>query len=213
MPDQMTEGDLERIKDAFCAAAQRAAAAGFEVLEVHMAHGYLLHQFLSPLSNQRNDGFGGSLENRLRFPLQVTQAVRAVWPAELPVIVRISATDWVDGGWDLEQSQVLCRELKQLGIDLIDCSTGGLMPDAVIPVAPGFQIPFAAAIRQHTGLATGAVGLITDPLQAEQLLAEGKADLVLLGRELLRSPYWPLLAAQQCQATTDWPEQYLRAKP
>lgn len=213
VPDQMTEGDLERIKDAFCAAAQRAATAGFEVLEVHMAHGYLLHQFLSPLSNQRNDGFGGSLENRLRFPLQVTQAVRAVWPAELPLIVRISATDWVDGGWDLEQSQALCSELKKLGIDLIDCSTGGLVPDAVIPVAPGFQTPFAAAIRQNTGLATGAVGLITDPLQAEQLLAEGKADLVLLGRELLRSPYWPLLAAQQCQATIDWPEQYLRAKP
>lgn len=212
VPDQMNAEDLERIERAFSAAARRAGEAGFEALEVHMAHGYLLHQFLSPLSNQRSDAYGGSLENRLRFPLQVAQAVRSVWPDERPVMVRISATDWVDGGWDLAQSQVLCQELKKIGIDLIDCSTGGLVPDAVIPVAPGFQVPFAAAIRRDVGIATGAVGLISDPGQAEQLLVEGSADVVLLGRELLRSPYWPLLAAKQLNADIPWPEQYLRAK-
>lgn len=212
-PRELRVAELEEICLQFETAARRALTAGFQVAEVHMAHGYLLHQFLSPLSNRRNDEFGGSLENRLRFPLQVARRVREIWPQELPVMVRISATDWVEGGWDLTQSLELCRQLKTLGIDLIDCSTAGLVPDAVIPVGPGFQVPLAAEIRQEVGIATGAVGLITSAVQAEQIIATGQADVVLLARELLRDPYWPLHAAQVLKAEQAWPVQYERAKP
>jgi 2,4-dienoyl-CoA reductase-like NADH-dependent reductase (Old Yellow Enzyme family) len=178
-----------------------------------MAHGYLLHQFLSPLSNRRDDNFGGSLENRMRFPMQVARRVRDIWPQDLPVMVRISATDWVDGGWDLTQSLALCHHLKELGIDLIDCSSGGLTPDAVIPAGPGFQTPLAAEIRKEVGIATGAVGLITSPAQAEQIIVIGHADVVFLARELLRDPYWPMHAARELKADYAWPVQYERAKP
>lgn len=211
-PTELTENDLEMIGNAFVAAAERAFNAGFKVVEVHMAHGYLLHQFLSPLTNKRTDQFGGSLENRLRFPLQVAEQVRKAWPDNLPVFVRISATDWADNGWDLEQSVELCKRLKQLGIDLIDCSTGGLIPDAVIPVAPGFQVPMAAEIRKQVSIPTGTVGMITKPEQAEQILVTGQADAVFLARELLRDPHWPLRAAKALNADHAWPVQYERAK-
>ena len=212
VPSELSLDDLDSVCDAFEAAVRRALQAGFQLIEVHMAHGYLLHQFLSPLSNRRRDRFGGSLENRLRFPLQVAQRVRETWPQELPVLVRISATDWVPGGWDLDQSLELCRQLKDLGIDLIDCSSAGLVPDAVIPAGPGFQTPFAARIREEIAIATGAVGLITSPTQAEQIVATGLADVVLLARELLRDPYWPLHAARELKAEYAWPVQYERAK-
>lgn len=211
VPTALTATDLFKIEADFAAATRRAKSAGFEVVELHMAHGYLLHQFLSPLTNQRTDTYGGSLENRMRLPLRIAEVVRKAWPSELPVFVRISATDWVEGGWDLTQSLELCCRLKEIGIDLIDCSTGGLMPDAIIPAAPGFQTPFASAIRNQTGIATGAVGLITAAHQAEQMLKNGDADLVLLGRELLRSPFWPLSAAKELGADISWPIQYLRA--
>ena len=212
-PAELSATDLERISEQFEAAARRALKSGFQVVEVHMAHGYLLHQFLSPLSNRRNDAFGGSLENRMRLPLEVVRRVRAVWPDELPVLVRLSVTDWVDGGWDLDQSLELCRHLKVLDVDLIDCSTGGLVPDAVIPAAPGFQTPFAAEIRRQIGIATGAVGLITAAVQAEQIIATDCADVVLLARELLRDPYWPIHAAAELKVDYPWPVQYQRAKP
>ncbi|MEK7705172.1 MAG: NADH:flavin oxidoreductase/NADH oxidase [Myxococcota bacterium] len=212
-PRALEVAQIERIPASFAAAAQRAHAAGFEVVEVHMAHGYLLHQFLSPLSNQRTDAYGGSLDHRLRLPLAVAAAVRASWPKDLPALVRISATDWVQGGWDLEQSLALARRLKDVGIDLIDCSSGGLVADAKVPAGPGFQTPFATAIRRDVGILTGAVGLITEPAQAEQIVATEQADLVLLARELLRNPYWPLQAARTLGAEHAWPKQYLRAKP
>ncbi|MBE0690744.1 MAG: NADH:flavin oxidoreductase/NADH oxidase [Anaerolineae bacterium] len=211
-PVQLDHDQIEMISDSFAAAARRALAAGFQVVEVHMAHGYLLHQFLSPLTNRRTDDFGGNLENRMRIPLQIAEQVRAVWPDDLPVFVRISATDWVEGGWDLEQSLELCRRLKEIGIDLIDCSSGGLTSDAQIPAAPGFQTPFATAIRREVGIATGAVGLITVAQQAEQIVSTGLADVVLLGRELLRNPCWPLEAAPILKAEHSWPLQYERAK-
>lgn len=197
---------------AFRDAAGRARAADCKIVEIHMAHGYLLHQFLSPLTNTRTDLYGGSLENRMRLPLQVAEAVRAVWPDELPLLVRISATDWREGGWDLEQSLVLCRALKECGVDLIDVSSGGLIPDAVIPVAPGYQVPFSHALRRKVGICTAAVGLITEAQQAEAIIANGEADLVLLGRQLLRDPYWPLQAAKELGAVIDWPPQYQRAR-
>ncbi len=211
-PAELDHDQIEAISDSFAAAVRRALVAGFQVVEVHMAHGYLLHQFLSPLANHRRDDFGGSLENRMRLPLEVAKRVRAIWPENLPVFVRISATDWAEGGWDLEQSLELCRRLKDIGIDLIDCSSGGLVSDAQIPVAPGFQTPFATAIRKEVGIATGAVGLITAAQQAEQIVATGLADVVLLGRELLRNPCWPLEAAALLQAEHSWPLQYERAK-
>lgn len=211
-PRELTADNLERICTSFAESARRALQAGFQVVEVHMAHGYLLHQFLSPLSNRRDDNYGGSLENRMRFPLQVARRVRELWPQNLPVLVRISATDWVDGGWDLDQSVELCRQLKEIGIDLIDCSSAGLVPDAVIPVGPGFQVPLAAKIRREVGIVTGTVGLITAPVQAEQIVATGLADVVFLARELLRDPYWPMRAAQVLKAEHVWPVQYERAK-
>lgn len=212
IPRAATEEDLNKINQQFAAATRRSLKAGFQVVELHAAHGYLLHQFLSPLSNQRNDEFGGSLENRLRFPLRIAKTVRKNWPDNLPMFVRISATDWVAGGWELEQSMEFCRQLKKLGIDLIDCSSGGLVPDAVIPAGPSFQTPFAAEIKKNLGIATGTVGLITNPAQAEQIIATELADAVLLGREFLRDPYWPLHAAQTLGVDFPWPAQYERAK-
>jgi 2,4-dienoyl-CoA reductase-like NADH-dependent reductase (Old Yellow Enzyme family) len=210
-PREMARDDIETVVLQFADAARRALSASFEVVELHMAHGYLLHEFLSPLSNRREDEFGGSLENRARFPLQVAEAVRAVWPDELPLFARISATDWVDGGWDIEQSVVLSRWLKERGVDLIDCSSGGLVPGARIPVAPGYQVGFAERIRREASVATGAVGLITEPEQAEEIVNKGQADVVFLARAELRDPYWPLHAAKRLGAEAPWPVQYGRA--
>ena len=212
VPCEMSSQDIRNVVDHFAAAARRSLNAGFQVVELHMAHGYLLHEFLSPLSNQRTDRYGGALENRLRLPLAVAEAVRAVWPKDLPLFVRISCTDWVEGGWDLAQSIELCQQLKKVGVALIDCSSGGLAPHARIPVGPGFQIPFAAAIKQAAGIATGAVGLITSAEQAEQTVANGQADVVFLAREMLRDPYWPLHAAKRLKAEVPWPVQYERAR-
>lgn len=213
IPHAMSEPDLDGLVGAFAAAAHRSRAAGFDVLEVHMAHGYLLHEFLSPLANRRTDAYGGDLENRMRLPLRVAAAVRGAWPDHLPLFVRISCTDWVDGGWDLVQSIAFCRRLKALGVDLIDCSSGGMVPNARIPAGPGYQVPFAAAIRHEVGIATGAVGLITHPTQAEQIVRTEQADAVFLARELLRDPYWPLHAARALRADVPWPDQYERARP
>jgi 2,4-dienoyl-CoA reductase-like NADH-dependent reductase (Old Yellow Enzyme family) len=210
-PKEMTRADIETVVGQFAEATRLALAAGFEVVELHMAHGYLMHEFLSPLSNRREDEFGGTLENRTRFPLRVTEAVRAVWPDALPLFARISATDWVEGGWNVEDSVQLSRRLKERGVDLIDCSSGGLVPDARIPVAPGYQVPFAATIRTEAGVATGAVGLITEPEQAEEIVAAGKADVVFLARAMLRDPYWPLHAAKRLGVKAPWPVQYGRA--
>jgi 2,4-dienoyl-CoA reductase-like NADH-dependent reductase (Old Yellow Enzyme family) len=211
-PREMNREDIEAVVAQFTDAARRSLNAGFEVIEIHMAHGYLLHEFLSPLSNQRKDEYGGSLEARARVPLQVAEAVRRVWPNHLPVFVRISATDWVEGGWDLTESMKFSGWLQKIGIDLIDCSSGGLVPGAKIPAEPGYQVPFAAAIRKKVGIATGAVGLITDPIQAEKIISSGEADAVFLARAMLRNPYWPIHAAKALKADTLWPVQYLRAK-
>ena len=211
-PRPLSTSEVPQVVTQFVAATRRCAQAGFRVLELHMAHGYLIHEFLSPITNRREDQYGGSFENRTRFALEIARAVREAWPDHLPLFVRISCTDWVEGGWDLAQSIDLIRRMKEMGVDLIDCSSGGLVPDAVIPAGPGFQTPFAAAIRQEAGIATAAVGLITQPVQAEQIVATGHADAVLLGRELLRNPYWPLQAAQALGADVPWPNQYLRAK-
>ncbi|HET7322101.1 MAG TPA: NADH:flavin oxidoreductase/NADH oxidase [Longimicrobiaceae bacterium] len=211
-PRAMDEGDIDRVVEDFAAAARRARDASFEAVEIHMAHGYLLHQFLSPLSNRREDEYGGSLEHRARLPLRVARAVRAEWPDSLPVLVRISATDWVEGGWDVEQSVKLAKWLREAGVDLIDCSSGGLVPGAKIPVEPGYQAPFARAVREGAQVATGAVGLITEPQQAEEIVTSGGADAVLLARALLRDPYWPIRAARALGAEPDWPAQYLRAR-
>jgi 2,4-dienoyl-CoA reductase-like NADH-dependent reductase (Old Yellow Enzyme family) len=213
VPKPLSEAEIGHVERQFVDAAQRAATAGFEVVELHMAHGYLLHEFLSPLSNQRTDRYGGSLENRARLALDITRAVRAVWPAHRPLFARLSATDWVDGGWDLAQSVQLAQWLKEAGVDFIDCSSGGLVADANVPAGPGFQVPFAATIRREAGIATGAVGFITDAVQAERIVANGEADAVLLAREFLRNPYWPLQAAQRLGVDVAWPPQYLRAKP
>ncbi len=212
VPRELTAADLQALVSQYEAAARRCMQAGFKVLEIHMAHGYLLHEFLSPLSNQRADEYGGSLENRMRFPLQVARAVRDIWPADLPLFARISCTDWADGGWDLLQSIELSRRLKQIGADLIDCSSGGLVPYARIPAGPGYQTPFAAEIRSRVGIATGAVGLITQAMQAEQIVATGQADVVILAREMLRDPYWPFHAARLLHTDVPWPPPYLRAK-
>jgi 2,4-dienoyl-CoA reductase-like NADH-dependent reductase (Old Yellow Enzyme family) len=213
VPQALDLAGIAAVVDGFAAAARRAERAGFDFVEIHGAHGYLLHQFLSPLSNQRTDEYGGSFENRVRFPLQVVDAVRAAWPKHLPVLVRISATDWVEGGWSAEESVRFAGLLRDHGVDLVDVSTGGLVPSAKIPVAPGFQVPFAEQIRREAGIPTAAVGLITDPVQANAIVAEGRADVVLLAREFLRDPYWPLHAAQALETAASWPKQYLRAGP
>jgi 2,4-dienoyl-CoA reductase-like NADH-dependent reductase (Old Yellow Enzyme family) len=212
VPREMTAADIDAVVGQFLASAKWSLEAGFEVPEIHMAHGYLMHEFLSPLSNRRTDAYGGSLENRMRLPLRAAGAVREVWPARWPVLVRVSASDWVEGGWDLAQSVELAKRLKDLGVDLIDCSSGGNVPGAKIPVGPGYQVPFAETIRREAGIATGAVGMITDPHQAERIVAEEQADAVLIARELLRDPYWPLRAARELGADVAWPEQYARAK-
>jgi len=212
VPRAMTLDEMDEVEANFRDATGRALTAGFQIVEVHMAHGYLLHEFLSPLANHREDDYGGSLENRLRFPLRVARAVREEWPAELPLFVRISATDWVEGGWNIDQSVLLARRLKEIGVDLIDCSSGFVAPDEPVPFGPGFQVPFAARVRAEAGIASGAVGFITDPAQAEQIVATGQADVVLLARQMLRDPYWPLHAAKALHADMPWPDQYLRAK-
>jgi 2,4-dienoyl-CoA reductase-like NADH-dependent reductase (Old Yellow Enzyme family) len=211
-PEPLDEAGLQGVVAAFAAAARRARAAGFRTVEVHAAHGYLLHQFLSPLTNRRTDAWGGSFENRTRLVRDVVSAVRAAWPAELPVLVRISATDWVPGGWDVEQSVELCRALRGLGVDLVDVSSGGLVPTAKVPVGPGYQTGFAERIRREAGVATGAVGMITSPEQADHVIRTGQADLVLFARELLRDPHFPLRAARTLGHDGPWPRQYLRAR-
>ena len=213
VPRPLSVEDIAGIVDAFRQAATRARAAGFDVIEVHAAHGYLIHEFLSPLVNTRTDEYGGSYDNRVRLCLEVVRAVRGAWPERLPLFVRLSCTDWKQNGWDVEQSVELARRLRALGVDLIDCSSGGAVPDAVIPVAPGYQVRFAERIRGEAGVATGAVGLITEHGQADGIIRENRADCVLLARELLRDPYWPLRAARELGQVVPWPVQYLRAAP
>jgi 2,4-dienoyl-CoA reductase-like NADH-dependent reductase (Old Yellow Enzyme family) len=213
IPRALDEAGIAAVIDGFRTAARRALAAGFDVVEIHAAHGYLIHEFLSPLSNTRTDAYGGSVENRARLCLEVTAAVRDVWPDRLPLFVRISTTDWVEGGWDVDQSIELARRLKALGVDLVDCSSGGNVATASIPVGPGYQVPAAGRIRREAEIATGAVGLITTAPQANAILDAGDADCVLLARAMLRDPYWPLHAAQELGVATDWPVQYLRAAP
>ncbi len=212
MPQQLTTAGIAQIVAAFGAAARRALQAGFRVLELHGAHGYLINEFLSPLSNTRTDEYGGSFENRMRFLLQVIAATQSEWPDTLPLFLRISATDWVDTGWTIEDSMRLATIVKDMGVDLVDCSSGGNVADVKIPAAPGYQVPFAAAVRK-TGVLTGAVGIIVSPDQAEQILASGQADLIFMARELLRDPYFPLRAAAVLgHDGMPWPLQYERAK-
>jgi 2,4-dienoyl-CoA reductase-like NADH-dependent reductase (Old Yellow Enzyme family) len=208
----MTASDIDQLVEDFATSTRLAIDAGFEVIELHMAHGYLLHEFLSPLSNHRTDAYGGSFANRIRLPLRIASTVREIWPKNLPLFIRISATDWADGGWDLPQSIELAKALRPLGVDLIDCSSGALVPHVKIPAAPGYQVPFATAIRAQAEIATGAVGMITDPRQADQIIIDGKADAVLLARALLADPYWPLHAAKALGDDIPWPVQYGRAK-
>ena len=210
-PRAMEQWDIDAVVRAFADAATRVLAAGGKVVEIHAAHGYLVHEFLSPLSNQRADRYGGSFDNRARLLLEILDAIRAVWPERLPVFVRISATDWADGGWTLDDSVALAARLKTRGVDLIDCSSGGNVAHAKIPLAPGYQVPFAERVRRDTGMPTGAVGLITDPAQAEAILQAGQADLIVMARQLLRDPYWPLRAAKALGDSGDVPVQYLRA--
>ena len=211
-PEVLDAGGIALVVAAFAAAAHRALTAGFQVIELHAAHGYLLHEFLSPLTNVRTDEYGGSFENRTRIVREVVEAVREVWPERLPLFVRISATDWVEGGWDIEQSVELTRMLGPLGVDLIDCSSGGIVPKVHVPLGPGYQVGFAERIRRETGVRTGAVGLITQPAHAEEIVHEGQADLVILARQLLRDPYWALHAAKHLGVAVEWPVQYLRAR-
>jgi len=213
VPRPLDEAGIHHVIAQFTAGARRAREAGFRIVEIHAAHGYLLHQFLSPLSNRRTDAFGGTFENRTRLVREVVAAVRSEWPEQLPLLIRLSATDWVDGGWNADETVELCRTLKGLGVDLVDVSSAGLVPTAQIPAGPGFQTDFAARIRHEAGVATSAVGLITSPAQADHIVRTGQADMVLLGREILRNPYWPLSAAQALGQTASWPQQYLRAAP
>jgi 2,4-dienoyl-CoA reductase-like NADH-dependent reductase (Old Yellow Enzyme family) len=213
VPRELGVDELPAIVESFRAAARRSLEAGFRVVEIHAAHGYLLHEFLSPLSNQRTDEYGGSFENRCRLLMDVTTAVREIWPEKYPLFVRISASEWVDGGFGIDDSVALAGKLKDAGVDLVDCSSGGNAVGARIPAGPGYQTPFAARIRRETGALTGAVGMIVAPEQADQIIRNGDADLVLLARELLRDPYWPMRAAKELGQTMAWPAQYLRAGP
>jgi 2,4-dienoyl-CoA reductase-like NADH-dependent reductase (Old Yellow Enzyme family) len=210
-PVALDEDGIAKVRSDFVAATRRALSAGFDLVEVHAAHGYLLHEFLSPLSNTRTDGYGGDLAGRMRLVLEVVEDVRAAWPQDRPLVLRISASDWVEGGWTPEESIALAKEAAARGVDLVDCSSGGNVL-ADIPVGPGYQVPFASAVRAGAGVPTGAVGLITEPAQAEQVLAEGHADVVLLARELLRDPHWPLRAAAELGTDVAWPVQYDRAR-
>jgi 2,4-dienoyl-CoA reductase (NADPH2) len=208
LPRALEKEEIQNVVRAFHAAGVRALRAGFRIIEIHAAHGYLLHQFLSPLSNRRADEYGGSLENRMRLVLEVATQVRSSLPEDIPLFVRISATDWVDGGWDLGQSIVLARRLNEAGVDLIDTSSGGMVPTAKVPFAPGYLVPFASAIRQQAGIMTGAVGLITEVDRANEIIASGGADIVLLARQMLREPYWALRAQDELDAEVAWPVQY-----
>jgi 2,4-dienoyl-CoA reductase-like NADH-dependent reductase (Old Yellow Enzyme family) len=210
-PQPVDRSGIERVIQAFDQAAGRAFRSGFDLVEIHAAHGYLLHEFLSPLANQRTDTYGGSFDNRIRLLLEVVDAVRARWPAHLPLLVRISATDWADGGWSIDDSVALAGHLRAHGVDLVDVSSGGQVPNAKIPVGPAFQTPFASRIRAEAAVPTAAVGMITAPDQANNIIAQGHADLVFLAREILRDPYWPLRAARSLGEAVSWPVQYLRA--
>jgi 2,4-dienoyl-CoA reductase-like NADH-dependent reductase (Old Yellow Enzyme family) len=210
-PQEFDGAGIRHVVDSFAEAARRVRDAGARIIEIHAAHGYLLHEFCSPLSNHRTDNYGGSLENRTRIVCEVAQAVRHVWPERYPLFARISATDWADGGWDIEQSIELARLLMPLGVDIIDCSSGGTLPNPVIPLGPGYQVPFAERIRRESGILTAAVGMITEPEQADQIIRSGKADLIVMAREFLRQPYWPLHAARKLKQKLSAPEQYGRA--
>lgn len=212
-PREMSTSEAASLAGRFADAARRALDAGFQAVELHFAHGYLVHSFLSPLVNKRGDEYGGSYDNRVRLALEIAAAVRVAWPDRLPLLARVSATDWAEGGWDLPQTVELAKRLKAAGVDLVDCSSGGAVPDVKVPAGPGYQVPFAEAVRREAGVMTGAVGMITRPAQAEEIVASGKADAVLLARELLRDPYWPLRAAAELGAEGPWPKQYARAKP
>ena len=211
VPQELSLDEIGEITQAFTSGARRALEAGFQVAEIHGAHGYLIHEFLSPLSNRRTDAYGGSFENRIRFACEVAVAVRAAWPSQWPVFMRLSCSDWVEGGWDIHESVELSKRLREIGIDLIDCSSGGAAPHVRIPVGPGYQVPFAEAIQREAGIPTGAVGMITDPHQAEEIVANGRASMVLLARAMLRDPYWALHAAQTLGVKPDGPIQYGRA--
>jgi 2,4-dienoyl-CoA reductase-like NADH-dependent reductase (Old Yellow Enzyme family) len=211
-PEALDTAGMRRIARAFADAARRALACGARVIELHAAHGYLLHAFLSPLANARTDAYGGAFANRVRFPLEVVDAVRAAWPDALPLLVRLSATDWRDDGWTLDDSVALARLLRERGVDLVDCSSGGVVPRVRIPVGPGYQVHLAERVRREAGVATAAVGLIEGPEQADTIVRSGQADLVLLGRALLRDPHWPLRAARVLRQPIDWPPQYERAR-
>lgn len=213
IPAEVSPAEIDGIVEAWRLAAQRAEAAGLDAVEIHGAHGYLNHQFLSPLSNTRTDEYGGSLQNRSRFLLRVVEAVRDAWPEEKPLLVRVSATDWVTGGLMVDEVVAVAREMKARGVDLVDCSAGGSVPDAPVPTGPGYQVPFAEQVRREAGIATAAVGLITTPELADEIVRNGRADLVALGRELLRRPYWPLEAARALGHEIDWPRPYRRARP
>ena len=213
VPTELDHAGIERVVRAFADASRRALEAGAKVIEIHAAHGYLLHSFLSPLSNQRTDEYGGSFDNRTRALREVVAAVRTVWPERFPLLVRLSVTDWVEGGWDLEQSVMLAPQLQKLGVDLIDCSSGGAVPGAKIPVGPGYQVPFAERIRHEAGILTAAVGMITTAEQADQIIRTGQADLVFLARELLRDPYWPHRTALALKQNLSVADQYRRAFP
>ncbi|MBX9771627.1 MAG: hypothetical protein K2X29_09665, partial [Candidatus Obscuribacterales bacterium] len=210
-PEELDSKGIEVIKDAFVKATKRAIKAGFRIIEIHSAHGYLLHSFLSPLSNKRQDSYGGVLEDRIRLLVEIARQVRQVMPDEMPLFTRISATDWAEGGWDIGEAVTLAKTLKDAGVDLVDCSSGGLVAHAKIPLEPGYQVPFAQRIRHEAKILTGAVGLITTPEQADEIIRTGQADLVLLAREMLRDPYWPLHAASTLKQKANWPKQYLRA--
>jgi 2,4-dienoyl-CoA reductase-like NADH-dependent reductase (Old Yellow Enzyme family) len=213
VPKELSVAEIHEVVEKFGAAARRALAAGFEVIEIHAAHGYLLHEFYSPLSNRRTDEYGGSFESRIRLTLEVAKTVRAILPDKNPLFVRISSTDWKENGWTLDDSVKLAEHLRGIGVDLIDCSSAGLVPDAKIALGPAYQAPFAERIRRETGILTGAVGLITDPEQANRIIGCGQADMVLLARQMLRDPYWPLHAAQVLNAPLEPPVQYVRAFP
>jgi 2,4-dienoyl-CoA reductase-like NADH-dependent reductase (Old Yellow Enzyme family) len=213
MPHALTTDGIQKVIAAFAAAARRACQAGFRVLEIHAAHGYLIHEFLSPLSNRREDDYGGSFENRTRLCREIVAGVRSTWPKELPLFVRISSTDWIDGGWNIDESVKLARQLKPIGVDLIDCSSGGNVPHANIPAGFGYQTVFANRIRREAGTMTGAVGMITSPVQAEHIIRTEQADAVIMAREFLRDPYWALRAARELDQAIAWPVQYLRAAP
>lgn len=212
MPHELSIAEINKLISQFAEAASRAYQAGFQVIEIHAAHGYLINEFLSPLSNHRTDAYGGSFENRCRFLLDIVNAIKTNWPDHLPLFVRISATEWVEGGWKIEDSIVLSQQLKDLGVDLIDCSSGGNAANAKIALTPGYQVSLAKAVRQGAGIATGAVGLITHAAQAQAILEQEEADLILIGREMLRDPYFPLHAAKELGVDLSWPSQYQRAK-